>query len=57
MTQSDAELLRRVIDLLNTGDDTGCDGLVVVNLQEFLTVRELVQEMTGQLCGSIRSDS
>ncbi len=39
--------VKKLIDLLNSGDDEGCDVLVVVSRKEFVVVREAVKELTG----------
>ncbi len=50
------KLMEKVIALLNSGDDTGCDGLVVVGRSEFMALRKLVAEQTGEVCGSVEED-
>jgi hypothetical protein len=52
----DNELMTEVIELLRSGDDTGCDGLVVVGREELLAVRKLVQKHTGRLYGNVSDD-
>lgn len=50
------ELLEAAEQVLMSGDDTGCDGLVVVGLEEFLALREVVGKMTGHYLGSVNTD-
>lgn len=48
------QLMEKVIALLKSGDDTGCsDGLVVVGRDEFMDLRKLVADQTGEVCGSV----
>ncbi len=46
------ELLQKVIALLESGDDEGCDDLVVVDKEKFLAAREVVKDLTGAYYGS-----
>ena len=50
------KLLEEAVSLLQSGDDTGCDGLVVVGATEFLALRKIVHKMTGHYYGSLEND-
>jgi len=45
------QLLEAVIDLLESGDTEGCDGLIVCGLQEYAKVQAVVKEITGHVHG------
>ena len=40
------KLLEAVKNLINSSDDTGCDGLIVVGLDEFEALEELYGNLT-----------
>lgn len=42
------DLLRTAVSLLESGDDEGCDGLVVVGRTEFWALRKMVANHTNQ---------
>lgn len=48
------QLLEKTVNLLDSGDDTGCDGLVV-GAFEFVALQELVKELTGITHGSLEN--
>lgn len=50
------ELLGALLELLDSGSDEGCDGLVVVGREEFLKVRRIVKDMTGEDHGDVKED-
>ena len=50
------ELMEKVTKLLDSGDDEGCDGLVVVGRKEFMDLRKMVKETTGEVCGYVSED-
>jgi len=56
-TPKDAELQNAVITLLESGDDTGCQGTVVVNVEEFLRVQSMIEDRTGETFGSVSDDN
>lgn len=56
LEQGHQTLLGKVVNLLSSGDDEGCDGLVVVDREAFMELREEVHLMTGESYGSIRED-
>jgi hypothetical protein len=41
------QLLSAAIELLESGDDEGCDGLVVISSDAYVTLQLVVQAMTG----------
>lgn len=49
-------LLQKAVDLLASGDDTGCDGLVVVGYKEYMELRKFVHELTGEWHGCIEQE-
>jgi hypothetical protein len=50
-----AELLAAAIAVLDSGDDTGCDGVIVVGAKEYFALRRLVAN-TGVWYGSIENE-
>ena len=53
----DTELQNAAIALLETGDDEGCDGNVVVQVEEFRKLQELIKDRTGETYGSVSDDN
>lgn len=49
----DKQLLDLAVGVLASGDDTGCDGLVVVGEKEYHALRKYVGEKTGQWHGCV----
>ena len=47
------KLMEKVIELLESGDDTGCDDLVVVGRTEFMELRKIVEDQTGKTYGCV----
>jgi hypothetical protein len=41
------KLLAIAIELLESGDDTGCEGLIVVSNDAFVFIQQVVQAHTG----------
>lgn len=41
------QLLAAAVELLESGDDEGCDGLVVVSADAYGMLQNIVQAMTG----------
>ncbi len=44
-------LIEAVVSLLESGDDEGCDGLVVVTVKAYGQLRAALKLTTGQLAG------
>ena len=44
-------LIEAVVSLLESGDDEGCDGLVVVTAKAYGQLRAALKQITGQLVG------
>lgn len=44
-------LIEAIVLLLESGDDEGCDGLVVVTAKAYRQLRDALEQSTGQLVG------
>jgi hypothetical protein len=44
-------LIDAIVSLLESGDDEGCDGLVVVTVKAYGQLRAALEQTTGQLAG------
>jgi hypothetical protein len=53
----DEELQNAVVALLETGDDEGCEGNIVCQIEEFRKVRELLKDRTGEDHGNVSDDN
>ena len=51
MSKEADNVVQAAVDLLASGDDTGCDGLVCVANAEYAKLREVVHELTGEWHG------
>lgn len=49
----DKKMMNAVIELLESGDDEGCDGLIVVDIHKFVALQQLVKDATGIEYGSV----
>jgi hypothetical protein len=47
----DKELIESAVELLETGDSTGCDGLIVVDIRAYQRLQKAVKDATGIVRG------